>query len=74
MHFIREEFDTLVNQRRNYAANFDKNKINISSVFVMHSINSACTSQGAAEALGGAEVSQLVYPNFNLHNLKTINL
>lgn len=40
----------------------------------MHSINSACTSQGAAEALGSAEVSWLVYPNFNAHNLKIINL
>lgn len=37
----------------------------------MHCINSECTSHGAAETLGGAEVSWLVYPNFNV-NLKII--
>lgn len=56
MHFIREDSDLLVNQRRNYVANSDKDQINFSSVFAMHSINSECISQGAAEILGGAEV------------------
>lgn len=49
MHFIREESDILVNQRRNYVANSDKDEINISFVFVMHSTNSECSSQGAAK-------------------------
>lgn len=47
MHFIREDSDLLVNQRRNYVANSDKDQINFSSVFAMHSINSECMSQGA---------------------------
>lgn len=29
MHFIREESDILVNQRRNYVAKSDKDEINI---------------------------------------------
>lgn len=74
MHFIREESDILVNQRRNYVSNSDKDQINFSSVFVMHRINSECTSQGAAETLGGAQVLWLVYPNSSVHHLKIINL
>lgn len=74
MYFIREESDILVNQRINYVANSDKEKINISSLVLMLSIISEWSSQDAAETLGDAEVSWLVFPNFIVHNLKIINL
>lgn len=74
MYFIREESDILVNLRRNYVASSDKEKINISSLVLMHSIISEWSSQDAAETLGDAEVSWLVYPNFIVHHLKIINL
>lgn len=66
MNFIREKsFNILINQRRNYVTDSDKDQTDFSSGFVMHSINSECTSQGAAETLGGAERPWLVYPTLN---------
>lgn len=66
MNFIREEsFNVLINQRRNYVTNSDKDQTDFSSGFVMHIINSEGTSQGAAETLGGAEGSWLAYPTLN---------